>query len=185
MSTGLVRVRSCCLFTWRQADLRTPRQVDVRPHHCLECISALKELSPPVVLLDHPLLADAVVGRLGPGPVMVVDDDRAICEAVSDVFGEAGHPVIEAASAAAALAYLRSGAALPRVVFLDLMMPEMDGYELLAELQKDPPLARIPVVVVTAMVPDRERLKDMPILRKPVQLHAVMAALEQHGARAG
>jgi CheY-like chemotaxis protein len=113
---------------------------------------------------------------------MVVDDDRGIREAMADTLADNGCQVIEAADGREGLSYLRATPRLPRLVFLDLMMAGMDGYQFRAELQQDPRLARIPVVVLTANRADPARLADTPVLAKPVPLASVVGALERYAA---
>jgi CheY-like chemotaxis protein len=64
---------------------------------------------------------------------------------------------------------------------LDLMMPVMDGLEFRAEQQKDPTLATIPVVVITASGNARERAKSMhanAMIQKPIALDTLLATIE-------
>src|SRR5262249_53887887 len=60
--------------------------------------------------------------------------------------GYAAHAAVNGRSA---LQWLAAHAA-PSMILLDLMMPEMDGFEFLRELRKQPPLMDVPVIVVTA-----------------------------------
>jgi CheY-like chemotaxis protein len=69
--------------------------------------------------------------------------------------------VREAANGREALSFLREER--PDVILLDLMMPEMDGFEVVAALQKDPGWRDIPVIVITSLdlnAKDRERLNS-------------------------
>ena len=66
-------------------------------------------------------------------PVLVVDDDVAVRELVRRMLEQEGYTVVEAENGRAALERLRDGA--PGVILLDLMMPEMDGFEFLTELR--------------------------------------------------
>ena len=81
--------------------------------------------------------------------VLVVEDDPAIREYIAFVLDDAGYKQAWAANGQEALAYLRSHAA-PTLILLDLMMPIMDGRAFRAEQQRDPALADIPVVMLTA-----------------------------------
>src|SRR5262245_13335746 len=87
----------------------------------------------------------------GPRLVLIVDDDHDIREALSQVLGDEGWVVATAADGREALDYLDAHRdALPEVILLDLMMPVMSGGEFRAEQLKDPSLAPIPVVVISA-----------------------------------
>jgi CheY-like chemotaxis protein len=94
-----------------------------------------------------------------PGPVLIVDDDPAMREMVRRGLEREGIPVVEAEHGRAALS--RLAAPRPALILLDLMMPEMDGFEFLETLRGLPELATIPVVVLTShdLTPeDRARL---------------------------
>jgi len=86
--------------------------------------------------------------RVG-GRVLVVEDDDATRATVRGALERAGWHVTEAANGRIALAEL--AAARPDVLVLDLIMPEMDGFELLAEMRSRAEYRNIPAVVMTAM----------------------------------
>ncbi|PRP95408.1 Sensory/regulatory protein RpfC [Enhygromyxa salina] len=109
--------------------------------------------------------------RLGPGSnhVLVVDDDADARELLCRAVLEAGWHVQEAQNGLIALAAMR--AHKPRLVLLDLMMPQIDGFEVLEQLRADPALRAVPVVIVTAkMLSESERrllsLKAASVLAK-------------------
>ncbi|MFV2071764.1 MAG: sigma-54-dependent transcriptional regulator [Thermoanaerobaculales bacterium] len=77
--------------------------------------------------------------------IWVVDDDPAIRELLTFIVTEAGYEVEAFASGSEVLAY---GGALPDAVLLDLMMPEVDGVEVLKELKRRNPT--LPVMILTA-----------------------------------
>lgn len=83
------------------------------------------------------------------GRVLVVDDEPTVRSWLSALLADEGYVVEEASDGAMALAVLRTFR--PDVILLDLIMPGMNGRELLLELREDPRLARIPVVVCTAV----------------------------------
>jgi CheY-like chemotaxis protein len=95
----------------------------------------------------------------GPSEVLVVDDDEEQRQLVRASLGAQGWLVREAANGRLALDSLK--AKVPDILLLDLMMPEMDGFQLVAALQANTEWRDIPVVVVTALdltAEDRRRL---------------------------
>jgi CheY-like chemotaxis protein len=93
-------------------------------------------------------------------PVLVVDDDPAARALLRKTLEGAGVAVAEADNGRGALERLRESP--PGLILLDLMMPEMDGFEFLVELRKTPAWRMIPVIVITARdlsADDRRRLE--------------------------
>ncbi|HEY2407585.1 MAG TPA: response regulator [Polyangiaceae bacterium] len=105
-------------------------------------------------------------------PILVVDDDLDIREALSDLLEDRGFRVLTVANGLEALKVVRGGASPPLVILLDLMMPILDGYGFLEEQKKDPAIASIPVTIITAgHSVDRGRLGDgVSILPKPINV---------------
>jgi CheY-like chemotaxis protein len=81
-------------------------------------------------------------------PVLVVDDDLALRQLLRRMLEPEGYAVVEAENGRVALERLRD--VMPGVVLLDLMMPEMDGFEFVAEFRRHVPWRSIPIVVITA-----------------------------------
>ena len=104
--------------------------------------------------LTKPIERDRLVSvlrRYGqePGlPVLVVEDDEATRSVLGRALSGEGRTVREAANGRIALTFLEKE--IPGLILLDLMMPEMDGFELLAALRERPDWEKIPVVVITA-----------------------------------
>ena len=90
----------------------------------------------------------ASVGVRGTGQVLVVEDDPEMRELLARTLEREGHQVSAVGDGVAALAHVAASA--PDVVLLDLVLPGMDGFEVLAALRRRPGGAGIPVVVVTA-----------------------------------
>jgi len=84
------------------------------------------------------------------GMVMVVEDDAGIREMIVQLLAGEGFTSIVARNGAEALQRLRSEHVQPALILLDLMMPVMNGWQFRAEQLKDPDLAGIPVVVLSA-----------------------------------
>jgi CheY-like chemotaxis protein len=122
-----------------------------------------------------------VSGTGGAAPVLVVEDDPDIRQAMQELLQDEGYDCIFAENGLEALETL--SVRTPSLLLVDLLMPVMNGVELIGRLQRDPRWSRIPVVVMTA-AGDRIIGVDLnslnvPVLRKPVDL----ASLEQFLAR--
>ncbi len=112
--------------------------------------------------------------------VLVADDKGYVREFLATVLCLRGYEVEMAASGREVLE--RAKEKRPALILLDLLMPEMDGQEVVLALQRDPDLRDIPVVMMTARV----EAKDEPlppgvreILVKPFGLEALYAAVER------
>ena len=94
-----------------------------------------------------------------PCPILLVEDDLATRDMVRRTLEKSGWTVFEADNGRVALE--RVPEVKPQLIILDLMMPEMDGFEFLEELRRDESMANVPIIVVTAKdlsEQDRQRL---------------------------
>ena len=82
--------------------------------------------------------------------VLLVDDQAEYCRPLVRLFQLAGHEARSVQDGEEALKYL-GVADRPDVVLLDIMMPEMDGLEVLRQVRKDPRLSAVPIVMFTAV----------------------------------
>ena len=124
----------------------------------------------------------AGAGPPGGGPaagVLVVEDDHAISEWLRDALTDEGYAVVAVETGRAALARLASWR--PRLILLDLKMPDLDGWGFRAAQLADPAIATIPVVVMTAgagagATPAEAiaRLTPAALLRKPFDLDVLL-----------
>jgi len=101
-----------------------------------------------------------------------VDDDDSIREVLAEVLRDEGYDVACASNGEQALSELRKDRQ-PDLMLLDLMMPVMSGWELLELLQENADLARIPVVVVSAMTAPGA----CEHLAKPIDLDRLLATV--------
>lgn len=85
---------------------------------------------------------------LAPGTILVVDDQPANLRVVSTLLARHGYEVATAATGEEALAM--ASAQVPDLMLLDMLMPGMDGFALLAAIKQRPELLRLPVVFLTA-----------------------------------
>ncbi|MFY1826628.1 ATP-binding protein, partial [Myxococcus fulvus] len=111
--------------------------------------------------------------------ILVVDDDVDIRATLSDFLEDEGYRVAAAANGREALAYLRAHPSTS-VILLDLMMPVLDGFGFRAEQKKDPTVASIPVVVMTARGAVEPGLLDVQdVIAKPLNLTKLVEALDR------
>ena len=112
------------------------------------------------------------------GTVLVIEDDRRSAELLELYLDGSGLRVVLARDGAEGLELAR--ALRPRAVILDILLPRLDGWDLLGRLKEDPATAAIPVVIVT-MLDERGKglaLGAVEYLVKPVSREAMMEALE-------
>jgi len=114
--------------------------------------------------------------------VLLVDDDRAIRDTIGQLLEEEGYRVAVAANGLEALEHLREGdGGRPSLIVLDLMMPVMDGWQFREAQLRDPRLASIPVVVLTADGNTRQkgtRMGAAAALQKPIALERLLAVVD-------
>ena len=103
--------------------------------------------------------------------VLLAEDDVEIRDILQDLLEAEGYDVIPASHGRQALEFLQGarGEKLPDLVVLDLMMPLVDGVQVLKAMKGDPVLAAIPVVVLSAVVRERPA-GAAAFLRKPIPL---------------
>lgn len=117
--------------------------------------------------------------------ILIVDDEEAVREMLADFLEEAGYAAFTAAG--------RQGldivkATPPDLILLDLLMPEMSGFEFLSQLHEVSGGARIPVIIVSGLGECLARAVDAGVARiawgaeivaKPIDLADLLARIEQ------
>jgi chemotaxis family two-component system sensor histidine kinase/response regulator PixL len=118
-----------------------------------------------------------------PPDILLVDDDPNIRHCMTALLELQGYAVAIAADGWQALEYLRQNR-LPRLILLDLVMPEMDGWEFLHQRRHNPELRPVPVVVLSAVAcvhgPDAMALGAAGVLDKPFRLEDVLATARRY-----
>jgi HAMP domain-containing protein/CheY-like chemotaxis protein/signal transduction histidine kinase len=120
---------------------------------------------------------EALVGRT----VLLVDDDARNIFALSSVLERRGMRVLTATTGSEAVAAVKSTPDLA-IVLMDIMMPEMDGYQTMEVIRADPAFHRLPIIALTAkaMKGDREKCLEAgasDYLAKPVDTEQLLSAL--------
>jgi PAS domain S-box-containing protein len=95
------------------------------------------------------ILRDHCAGRSGASSILVVEDDLPTRETLCRSLESMGYMAHAAVNGRSGLDWLANHP-VPSLILLDLMMPEMDGFEFLSELRQRPAFADVPVIVVTA-----------------------------------
>ena len=114
--------------------------------------------------------------------VMIVDDDRDVRQAITEVLADADYTPMGASDGQDALDKLASADTLPSLILLDVMMPGMDGWAFRKVQIAHPRLSKIPVVVLTAHTNASEtgqRMQTAGSLKKPVDLDELLETVER------
>jgi signal transduction histidine kinase/CheY-like chemotaxis protein len=122
--------------------------------------------------------------RLEGKKVLVVEDDARNLYAVSALLERSRMAIIPASNAREALARLRAQPDVD-VVLMDIMMPEIDGYEATREIRAMPELAGLPVIALSAKASDSERTQAMEAgctdyVVKPAETRQLLSVIMRH-----
>jgi len=111
--------------------------------------------------------------------ILLVEDDVGSRRAITNVLKDEGYDVKAVGTVAAAFEAL-TDAQLPQLIVLDLMLPDMEGWDFRAQQKKDPVLAGIPVIGISAV----GKLMDVEYsFRKPVDYYQFLSAVEHYVGR--
>jgi CheY-like chemotaxis protein len=121
------------------------------------------------------------------GIILVVDDDIAVRTGLVNLLEDEGYLVQGVANGNEALDLIRLQPAVFRLILLDLMMPDMNGWQFRIEQWRDPSIGHIPVIVLSADI--NVKARGLPInitpaayLQKPVEADALLALVSQYVA---
>lgn len=112
--------------------------------------------------------------------IMLIEDDPDVSETLAGLLVRFGYSVTLARDGQKALTLLRGGE-LPRLILLDLMMPNMDGYRFRSAQLEDARMASIPTIIVTAdPKATKEKLGVAACFRKPFDVEALLTEIARH-----
>jgi formate hydrogenlyase transcriptional activator len=118
-----------------------------------------------------------------PATILVVDDDAASLSALFECLRRASYRVLVAQDGTSALERAENGK--PALILLDVMMPDIDGFETCRRLKRNPSTADVPVLFLTALSDTNEKVKGfeagaVDYLTKPFQWEEVLARVRTH-----
>ncbi len=115
--------------------------------------------------------------------ILIVDDDPLIRHIVVTALAKDGYEIVEADSGAEGLA--RASTNQPDLILLDVMMPDVDGYEVCFKLRSNPATVNIPIVMLTALGEIGERVRGMQMgaddyITKPFDPRELRSRVDAH-----
>jgi CheY-like chemotaxis protein len=118
-----------------------------------------------------------------PRRILVAEDDRFLRKAAEMALKRQGYTVLTAADGEEALRAARS--VLPDLILLDLIMPKLNGFDVLQALKKDAPTAHIPVIILSNLGQDRDVQQAMDagaaayLIKTDLSLQALVQRVEE------
>ena len=115
--------------------------------------------------------------------VLLVDDNTTNLQLLRETLDGLGYKLLIAKNGLTALSIAQK--ADPSIILLDIMMPEMDGYEVCRRLKADKKTAQIPVIFITALADDEDEAKGLEMgavdyITKPINPALVRARVRNH-----
>lgn len=114
--------------------------------------------------------------------VFIVDDESGFTRLLKLTLEKTGkYQVLEENDGTKA--WLAAREFKPQIIFLDIVMPKIDGGDVAQQIRSDPSLAAVPIIFLTAIVSQKETTSDIggfPFLSKPVSLDAITRCITDH-----
>ena len=131
--------------------------------------------------LEPEIMVDSILEANLPLGVLVVEDDREIRDMVAMMVKSMGYTVVTAVNGKDAFARLREHAV--DIVLLDLMMPEMDGFEFCQRVREDPSLHDLHIIITSARDALEDKVRGLELgaadyLTKPFSLTELQARIK-------
>lgn len=120
-----------------------------------------------------------------PHTILVIDDDPAILEIIAWALEDAGYTVTAVNSGREALQWIQAAEAVgepPALILLDLLMPEMNGQQVVTALRQQWGGKSVPIVIITADLQARLRERELGAaytLIKPFEVEGLLKIVEQ------
>lgn len=108
--------------------------------------------------------------------ILIVEDHHDSREALSALFQAFGYDVVQATNGREGV--VRAAETHPGLILMDIMMPELDGFDCARAIRRIPGLENVPIIAVTAMEGVQELAREAGMsdyVRKPVDIHGLLA----------
>ncbi len=93
--------------------------------------------------------------------ILLVDDDLTLREMYEERFKAEGFKIIQASNGEEAIKKAKE--TKPNIILLDIMMPKINGFDVLKEIKADSELKNIPVIILTALIQDVDKLQGQKL----------------------
>jgi len=113
---------------------------------------------------------------------MIVDDSLTVRKITEGLLSRYQYDIVTASDGVVALEKMKKN--LPDIILMDVEMPNMDGFELLRVMKKDPSLVKIPIIMITSRSGDKHKQKAISLgadlyLTKPFKEEELIASIKQ------
>jgi CheY-like chemotaxis protein len=117
-----------------------------------------------------------------PKRVLLVDDESGFTRLLKLTLEKSGEYVVREENDGTR-AWLVAREFAPDIIFLDIVMPKIDGGDVAAQIRSDPMLSQVPIIFLTAIVSSKEgghEIGGFPFLAKPVSVEAIRRCIDEH-----
>src|SRR5438552_2263498 len=119
----------------------------------------------------------------GGGKILVADDDQSLVRTLTWILKENGYEVVTAPGGEGLIGKLE--AERPHLLLLDIMMPKIDGLQLLAKMKSDERFRDVPVLMISSMPPEEATVKSLGLgaadfIAKPFRVRELLARVRAH-----
>lgn len=117
--------------------------------------------------------------HMGATKILIVEDHFDSREALTALFQAFGYEVIEATNGREAVS--RALLTRPDLILMDIMMPEVDGFDAARAIRANPGLEQVPIIAVTALDDARDLALQAGMsdyVRKPIDIHGLLAKVD-------
>ena len=117
-----------------------------------------------------------------PKRIFIVDDESGFTRLLKLTLQKTGNFVVREENDGTK-AWLAARDFKPDIIFLDIVMPKIDGGDVAQKIRSDPTLAHVPIIFLTAIVSQNETRKEIggyPFIAKPVSLDALTKCIGEH-----